>query len=82
MNTAIEMYTDDDLELASKLIESWHMNGDVLLLGADVCLAQTIATVRAEQRRAFTARLYEIREEVACGDSNGCLANLIEELTP
>jgi hypothetical protein len=71
------MYTDDDLERADHMLKRW----DVMLLGPDVCLAQTIAMVRAEERRYFVERLYAIREEVACGDSNGRLADLIEELS-
>ena len=51
------------------MIQAWHLRGDVVLLGPDVCLAQAIAAVRAEERRAFAERLYAIREEVACGDS-------------
>jgi len=75
-----EIYTDEDLRQADQLIQAWHLRGDVVLLGPDVCLAQAIAQVRAEERRAFITRLFAIREEVACGDSNGRLADLIEEL--
>ena len=75
-----ELYTDEDLERADRMIQAWHLRGDVILLGTDGCLAQAIATVRAEERRQFVTRLYAIREEVACGDSNGRLADLIEEL--